>query len=86
MNPIYILLIYLCAVILFAIIHKAGRNKKPVKRAFLSLITGFMSLVLVNVTSPFTGVYLPVSLLSVSVCTIGGIPGTTALLVLNLFF
>lgn len=82
----YILTIYLSAFIFFVLIHKIGKNKKPFKRAFLSFLPGLVALTVVNLSSVFTGVYLPISLLSVTVSSIGGIPGLTALLAINLFF
>ncbi|MGN1130181.1 MAG: pro-sigmaK processing inhibitor BofA family protein [Ruminococcus sp.] len=82
----YIVIIYLCAFIFFVLIHKIGKNKKPLKRAFLSFFPGLLGLTAINLSSVFTGVYLPVSLLSVTVSSIGGIPGLTALLTMNLFF
>ncbi len=72
--------------VIFIIIQKLSKNKRPVRRAFLSLFSGALALVLVDAVSVFTGVYIPVSLLSITVSVIGGIPGVTALLALNLFF
>lgn len=86
MNIYYIALIYLGALILFAIIHKIGKNKKPVRRGIVSLLTGLLCLICVNLCSVFTGVCLPYSIFTILVSTIGGIPGVTALLTLNLFF
>ncbi len=81
-----IIILIFCALIIFAIIHKIDKHKKPVRRACVSLLTGVMSLILVNITGVFTGINLPVSLLSVLTALIGGIPGVTMLLTLNLFF
>ena len=47
--------------------------------------TGLLTLLGVNLLSGLTGVYIPVSLLSVLVSAIGGVPGVTLLLFLNLF-
>ena len=79
-------LIIFITFIVFAIIHKIGKNKRPFKRAFISLFTGVLALLAVNLSSIFTGVYLPVSLLSILISLIGGIPGVTLMLVLNLYF
>lgn len=86
MKDYYYLIAVICAFFIFAIIHKIGKNKKPVKRALFSLLTGFATLVVVNISSVFTGVSLPYSMLTIVVSLIGGIPGVTALLGLNLFF
>ncbi len=82
----YVILILFIAFIIFAIIHKIGKNKRPVKRAFLSFLSGIGALLAVDISSIFTGVYLPISLLSILISVIGGIPGVTSMLCLNLFF
>lgn len=52
----------------------------------ISAATGLGALVLVNLTAAFTGVALPVSLLSLGAAVIGGIPGVVALLLLRLLW
>lgn len=71
---------------LFVLLHYLSRKKHPVKRALLSMIIGALCLIAVNLTSGFTNVYIPVSLLSILISVIGGVPGVTLMLVLNLFF
>ncbi|MDP4120176.1 MAG: pro-sigmaK processing inhibitor BofA family protein [Bacillota bacterium] len=71
---------------MFTIIKAFSKSKKPAKSAILSMFCGFISLLLVNLTGIFTGVTLPISLLTVLTAVIGGIPGVTLLLGLNLFF
>lgn len=72
--------------IIFAIIHFTGKNKRPLQRAFISMLTGILTLIAVNISGYFTGVFLPISLLSILISVIGGIPGVTLMLGLNLFF
>lgn len=72
--------------IVFSIIHYAGKNKRPFKRAFISMLCGLCTLLAVNLSGSITGVFLPISLLSILVSLIGGIPGVTLLLTLNLIF
>ncbi len=72
--------------IIFSIIHKINKNKRPVKRALISILSGAAALAAVDLTSFFTGVYIPLSLLSITVSLVLGIPGVTALLAVNLFF
>ena len=55
------------AFVAFIIIHKISKNKRPVRRAFLSMLSGAAALALVDVSSVFTGVYLPLSLLTIIV-------------------
>ncbi len=81
-----IALIILGIFISFAVIHYISKNKRPFKRAFISLCCGALTLLAVNLTSGFTGVYLPVSLLSILVSLAGGVPGVTLMLALNLYF
>lgn len=50
------------------------------------MLIGAGLLTAINLTSGFTGVSIPVSFLSVAVSVIGGLPGVTLLLLLNLFF
>ena len=81
-----ILLIIISALLFFAIIHAVSKNKHPFRRAIISMLLGAAVLTAVDLLSGVTGVYIPVSLLSVLVSLIGGVPGVTLLLALNLFF
>ena len=81
-----LLLIIISTFIVFSIIHFCNKNKRPFKRALISMCIGAATLTGVNLLSGITGVYIPVSLLSVLVSVIGGVPGVTLLLTLNLFF
>lgn len=74
------------AFVAFIIIQAISGNKKPVRKAFSAMVLGVAALAAVNITGFFTGVTLPVSALSVSAAAIGGIPGVTLMLVLNMFF
>ena len=80
-----ICLIIFVTFITFAIMHFLGKNKHPFKRSLLSMTLGAATLFAVNLTGAFTGVTLPISLLSLLVSIIGGIPGVTLMLGLNLF-
>ena len=86
MNFLVFFIILAVAFIVFIVIHKMSKNKRPVKRAFLSMLSGGLALALVDIASVFTGVYIPISLLSLTVSLVGGIPGVTTILALNLFF
>ncbi len=77
-------ILLLSCLLFFAALHAAAKKKRPVKRALLSMGSGALTLAAVNLLSGFTGVYLPVSLLSVLVSLIGGVPGVTLLLFLNM--
>ena len=79
-------LILLSVLIVFSFVHFLAKNKRPVRRALISMLTGVGTLTAVNLASGLTGVWIPVSLLSVLTSLIGGIPGVTLILFLNLFF
>ena len=71
--------------ILFSFIHYAGKKKKPFLRAFLSMLLGVTSLTLIDLTSGLTGVYLPVTELSLTTAAVGGVPGTALMVLLSVF-
>jgi len=79
-----ILIMYFAVFIIFTVLHCFSRNKRPFRRAFISMICGLFTLLAVNISGIFTGIYLPVSLLSVTAAVIGGIPGITLMLALNI--
>ena len=81
-----IALILLAAFLLFAVFHFIAKNKRPFRRALMSMAIGLGTLFAVNFTSGFTGVSIPVSLLSILLSAVGGIPGVTLMLALKLFF
>lgn len=61
------------------------RAKNPLKKTFFSMLKGIATLVAVNILSVFTGVTLPVSLLSLAIAAVVGMPGVTAMLIFNAF-
>lgn len=70
--------------LLFSFILFASKNKKPFKRAFEYMLFGLLSLCAVNLLSSISGVYIPVTELSVLTGAIGGLPGTALLVMLTL--
>ncbi len=73
------------AILLFySVILAAGKKKKPLKRAFYTMIFGIVALLSVNLAGNFTGVYLPVSPLSLTVSSALGVPGIAAMLTMSL--
>ena len=69
----------------FSVLHYLSKKKHPLKRALISMIVGALTLTAVNLCSGFTGVYIPISLLSIFISVIGGVPGVALMLILNLF-
>lgn len=68
------------------VLQMALHAQRPLQYALGGIGMGVCALAAVNLTSPLTGVSLPVSVLSMSVSAAGGIPGVTTMLLLNLFF
>lgn len=83
--PLYLFAAVLAGTfVVFAFVHFISKKKYPFKRALLSMCLGAGTLAAIDLLSPFTGVYIPVSVLSVLTSVIGGVPGVTLLLFLNL--
>lgn len=79
-----ILLISLGIFICLVFIQVLIRSKHPIKKTILNILIGIFSLIAVNISSTFTGVFIPVSLLSIGVAAILGLPGVTTILILNM--
>jgi hypothetical protein len=69
--------------LLFSFIHYAGKKKKPFRRAFLSMLAGVLVLTAVNLSAGLTGVYIPVTELSLLIATVGGAPGVALMVLLS---
>ena len=63
------------------LVQVIAKSKKPVRKT-----VGLCALVAVNLSGYFTGVRLPLNPLSIGVSAVGGIPGVTTMLLLNLIF
>lgn len=79
------LLICVIVFLLLFFIQVIVRAKNPIKKMLISMIKGIATLVAVNIIGIFTGVTLPISLLSLAIAAVVGIPGVTAMLILNAF-
>lgn len=82
------LFIFICAAstfLIFSFIHFAAKKKKPFKRAFLSMLIGILVLCGVNLLSGLTGVYIPVTKLTLLASMAGGVPGVAVLVLLSAF-
>ena len=82
------LFVFICAVsvfLVFSFIHYAAKKKKPFKRAFLSMLIGILVLCVVNLLSGLTGVYVPVTKLTLLASMAGGVLGVAVLVLLSAF-
>ena len=78
-------LIFIGIFLAFSFIHYAAKKKKPFKRAFLSMLVGILVLGIVNLLSPLTTVYIPVTELSLILSSAGGIPVVALMVILSAF-
>jgi len=80
----------LCAaIILFsaaAILYGLIKSKKRIRKAAVNGIQGLLALLLVHITSLFTAVSAPISLLSIGTAVVLGIPGVILQLILNVIW
>lgn len=83
MNTAVVIMVLLCAVVLFGIINALCLKRKPMKTGFLYVICGVASLFAVNFASAYTGINLPVSCWSLLISGVGGIPGTILLCIMQ---
>ncbi len=76
------------AVIVYFLVYiiLALNCKKPFKTLILITLGGLAALAVVDLTSRFTGVYIPVNPYTVGISASGGIVGTVALLIIKLIF
>ena len=70
---------------IFSFIHYAAKKKKPFKRAFLSMVLGVLTLCAVDLLAGMTGVYIPVTRLTLLTSVAGGVPGVALLVLLSVF-
>ena len=82
------LFVFICAAstfLIFSFIHYASKKKKPFKRALVSMLLGMLTLCAVNLFAGLTGVYVPVTRLTLVASMAGGIPGVALLVLLSVF-
>lgn len=81
------IILLICGIIflLLFFIQLIVRAKNPLKRTFFSMLKGIATLAAVNILGVFTGVTLPISLLSLMISAVVGIPGVAAMLIFNTF-
>lgn len=72
--------------VVYAIVNAFSGSEKPLKKSLLGILSGIAALAAVHLLSPYTGVPVTISVMSLLVAAVGGIPGATLILVLNMFF
>ena len=74
-------IVLVCTFFVFWLIHYFCKKKKPCKRALVSLLTGPVILIVLNVISSVTGVLVPLSQISLIISATLGIPGVALLVI-----
>lgn len=62
------------------------RSRKPVKSLILNAFSGISALILINLTTKFTGIHIPVNWWSVITASGLGIPGIIGLILAQVIF
>ena len=82
------LFLFICTVstfLVFSFIHYASKKKKPFKRALISMLIGIAVLGGVDLLAGLTGVFIPVTKLTLLASMAGGVPGVALLVLLSVF-
>lgn len=62
------------------------KSRKPVKSLISNAFSGIIALILINLTTNFTGIHIPVNWWSVSASAGLGIPGVIGLILVQIIF
>lgn len=82
---LFVFIVAVATFLAFSFIHYASKKKKPFKRALLSMLLGIAALCVVNALASLTGVYIPVTRMTLLTSVAGGIPGVALLVLLSAF-
>lgn len=70
--------------LLMSVIQKISGSRTPVRASFISMLSGLIALIAVDLCSGFTNVFIPVSMLSLGVSAFLGISGVILLLIIQM--
>lgn len=84
--PDWIILIICGIIFVFLfLVQLIIKEKNPLTKTVVSILKGIVTLFAVNILGIFTGVKLPISLLSLTIAAVAGMPGITSMLLFNAF-
>ena len=86
MKDRYVLFIAIGIIALILIVHILVKDKHPVKNTFYDIFIGLIAFAGVNLSGMITGVTLPVSIMSLGISAVAGIPGITMMLLFKIIF
>ena len=81
-------IIFICTCVIYGFLYFifAAGTKKPFKTIFLYAFLGILGFVAVNLTTKFSGVYIPINAYTLGTSAALGLPGTISLLILKVIF
>jgi len=86
MEVFKILFLIFVGICFFIILIFGILSKKLIRILLLNAVLGIMALVIINLTSKFTHTFIPVNQLTVSGCSLFGIPAVCLFLILQVIF
>ena len=75
---------FLLVFITLVIIRIILKCKKPVSKTFYGMLSGVIVLIITHIAGLYIGVEVPISIMSVGVSSVAGIPGVILILILNI--
>lgn len=84
MSIVSIIITIIVIFVLLISIQVIFHTKKPIKKFVLGSFKGIAAFIAVNLAGIITGITLPVSLLSLAIAIIGGLPGVTTMIILDM--
>ncbi len=86
MNNNLLILTALSTLVFLFIIHLIIKSPRPILKALGSPISGILGLGFLNFINNFTGLSVPINLMSVTAASVLGIPGVGLMTILNSMF
>lgn len=86
MNNNLLILTALSILVFLFIIHLIIKSPRPILKALGSPISGILGLGFLNFINNFTGLSVPINLMSVTAASVLGIPGVGLMTILNSMF
>lgn len=71
------------SLLIYTVVYAVTKNKKPFKRAFLSMLFGVLALLAVNIAGIFFDIGLEISPFTLTISACGGVPAVAAMLLIN---
>ncbi|MBQ2671661.1 MAG: pro-sigmaK processing inhibitor BofA family protein [Clostridia bacterium] len=77
------ILAFLAVITILFIVYKTSKSPHPFWRAVGSSISGILGFIFVLISYNYTGITLPINLITLSISSLLGVPGVGLLLLLN---